>query len=151
MREWSPLLEIQTTPNGRTQIKILNATTIHAKILSGDKFRPNPKLETSKSTLAATLILPATQEYHKLPKHTTLQSQIIHATWHEYIALDFLPTTKTTNFETITTHPSLKRVKATHKEDTFMIPSETISTTYDVLEVQGHIHLNIQTTYLVTE
>jgi hypothetical protein len=32
-----------------------------------------------------------------------------------------------------------------------MTPSETINTTYDVLEIQDHIHLYNQTTYLITQ
>ena len=44
-----------------------------------------------------------------------------------------------------------KRRRATHQEDTYMTPNETMHTTYDVLEIQDHRHLNNQTSYLVTE
>jgi hypothetical protein len=98
VRDWSKLVEKQTTPNVSAQIQILHATTVDAKLRSGDKSQPNPKLKTTLSTLAATLALPTSHEHHKLPKNSTSQTQIIHATWHEHIALNNLPTTKTSNF-----------------------------------------------------
>jgi hypothetical protein len=64
---------------------------------------------------------------------------------------------KASNYETITTHPSLERVankrqKATHHTYTYKTnKSETIYTPYDVLEVQDHRHINNHTTHLVTQ
>jgi hypothetical protein len=103
------------------------------------------------STLGATLALPAAHEHRKLPKDTIAKIQVYHATWERYIDLEYLPTTKPSNYETITTHPSMgrggsKRQQATHSDDTYMTPSETIHTTYDVLIIQDHGQLTNQTT-----
>jgi hypothetical protein len=108
------------------------------------------------STLATTLTLPATQEHTKLPKPITTTTQAIHETWYKFINQENLPTTKTTNYEIITTHTSFKRSvskrrKATHQEHTYTRPSETMHTTYNVLEIQDHGNLHNQTTYLVTQ
>jgi len=129
---------------------------VHAKLHSGDKPRPHPNLNMALSTLATTLTLPASQEHTKLPKPTTKTTQTIHETWHKFINQVNLPTTKASNYETITTHTSVKRSiskrrKATHQEHTYMAPSENIHTTYDVLEIQDHRYLQNQTTYLVTQ
>ena len=156
MSDWTKVLETQTTSSGHTQLLILNATTVLAKLQSGDKPRPQPNLDMALLTLATTLMLPASQEHTKLPKPTTATTQTIHETWHKFINQENLPTTKASNYETITTHISAwrsisKRRKETHQEHTYTTPSETINTTYDVLEIQDHRQLHNQTTYLVTQ
>jgi hypothetical protein len=156
VRDLTPLLEKRKTLQGQTQTYILNAASIHAKLHSGDKTRPTSSLETTISTLRATLALPTAHEHRKLPKDTTSQTHVIHATWERYFDYENIPKTKPPNYETITTHPSvgrgaIKRHQATHIEDTYMTPIENIHTTYDILEIQDHGQLNTQTTYLVTQ
>ena len=141
------ILETITTPAWQTQLQILNVTAVHAKLHSGDKSRPHPTLDTAISTLAATLISPASQEHIKLPKPTTTTSQIIHETWHKYTNEENLPTITASNYETITTHITVGRStsklrRATHQEHTYMTPSETINISYAVLEIQDHRHLH---------
>jgi hypothetical protein len=154
--DWTKILESRTTSSGQTQLQIFNVTTIHAKLHSGDKPRPHPKLDMALSILAARPILPASHEHTKLPKPTTTNTQTIHYTWHKYINQENLPTTKASNYETITTHTGVgrsisKRRRATRQDHTYTTPSETIKTTYDVLEIQDHRRLHSQTTYLITQ
>jgi len=107
VREWTPLLEKRTTPKRQTHIYILNATSINAEIHE-DKTRRTIKLETTLSTIEATLLrLPASYKHRKLPKEKTSQTQAIHATWHIHIDHEYIPKTKPFNNETITTHPSI--------------------------------------------
>jgi hypothetical protein len=108
------------------------------------------------STLRTTLTLPSNQEHRKLPKTTTNKTEEIHTSWLQYIDHKALPLAKSTTYETITTHISLergtnKKQGATHTGDTYMTPSETILTPYDVIEIQDHRHINNQTTYLVSQ
>ena len=154
--DWTLLFEKRTTPHGRPQIYILNVAAVHAKLHNGDKIRSTTKLDKAISTLAATLALPSSHALLKLPKDTTTQTQIILATWHNCIDHDSLPATKPSSYETVTTHPSLKRGitkirRARHQEYTCMTPVETIHTTYDVLEIHYHEQLNNQTSYLVIQ
>jgi hypothetical protein len=155
MSDWTKILETRTTPTRQTQILIINVTATHAKPHSGDNPRLRHRLDTFLSTLAATLTLLAYQEHKKLPKYT-IPTQIIHATWYMYINQENLPHIKNSNYDTITTHPSMgrgttKRRRATHQEHTYMTPSESINTPYDILEIQDHRYLNNQTTYMVTQ
>jgi hypothetical protein len=99
VRECTRILEKRTTPKGLTHIYILNATTIHAKLHCGDKTRPSNSLETTLPNLKATLALSADHEHRKLPKHTTIHTQVIHTSWHKYIEPESLPTSKHTNYE----------------------------------------------------
>ena len=150
----STITRQRTTPEGRTHIYIINVTLIHSKLHSGDKPRPDNILETSLSTLKATLALPTDHEHRKLPKDTTTQTQVVHTSWHKNTDHESLSITKHSNYETITTHISLKRgsnkiQEATYNEDTYTIPSETIHTPC-VLEIQCHKHLSNQATYLLT-
>jgi hypothetical protein len=129
---------------------------VYAKLHSRDNTRPRTALETTLSTLRATLALQAAHKHCKLSKNTTTQTNIIHATWEKYIEHESLPTTKPTNYETITTHPNLgrdatKRQQATHHDDIYMTPSKLIHTTYDDLEIRDNSRLNNRTTYLVTK
>jgi hypothetical protein len=43
--DWTPILEKQTTLEGRTDIYILTAKAMHAKLQRGDKQRPKNNLE----------------------------------------------------------------------------------------------------------
>jgi hypothetical protein len=86
----------------------------------------------------------------------TTPTHIIHETCHKYINQENRPIIKDSNYDTITTHPSVgrspsKRFRATHQEHTYMTPTETINQKYDVLEIQNHKHLYNQTTYLGTQ
>jgi hypothetical protein len=133
VRDRKPILEKQTSPAGSTHIYILNATTIHAKLHSGDKQRPNNNLELALSTLKATLTLPASHENGKLLKATTTRPQIIHTSWHQYIDHEGIPTTNSSSYETITTHIYLDRGLIKHKKRhsnriSNMTPSEIIHT-----------------------
>jgi hypothetical protein len=108
------------------------------------------------STLRTTLTLPSNQEHRKLPKPTTNKTQQIHTSWLQYINYEALPLAKPTKYETITTHTSLergttKKQGATRTGDTYITPSETIITPYDVIELKDHRHLNNQTTYMVSQ
>jgi hypothetical protein len=154
--DWTLVLEKQTTSARHIEIHILNKKAINAKLKSRDHHRINNKLDLAISTLRTTIILPTTQEHRKLPKPTTHKTPKIHTSWLQYINQEALPLGKHTTYETITTHISLKRrttkkQRATHTEDTYTTPSDTIHTPYDVIEIQDHIHLNNQTTYLVTQ
>ena len=67
----------------------------------------------------------------------------MHTSWLQYINHEALPLGKHTTYETITTHISLergthKKQGATHREDTYMTPRDTIHTPYDVIEIQDH-------------
>jgi hypothetical protein len=155
VRDWTPIQEREKTER-HTDTYILNAKAIHAKLQSGDQQRPNDNLELSLSTFIATLKLPTSHEHRKLPKATTTRSKNIHTSRLHYIDHEALPTTKPTIYETFTTHKSLGRgltyiQEATHKEDTYVKPSETIYTSYDVIGIQDHTHLHNQTTYIVIQ
>ena len=76
-------------------------------IADGDKTRPTANLETMISTLRATLALPAAHENRKLPKDTTTQTQVIHATWERYI-----------DYENIPNHHTAKRGEMCHQKTT---------------------------------
>jgi len=154
--DWTPILEKHTTSSGRTELHILNTKAIHAKLRSGDQHRITNNLDLALSTLRTTLILPTTQEHIKHPKITTHKTQQIHTSWLQFIKHEALPLDKHTTYETITSDISLerrthKKQGATHKEDTYMTPCDTIHTPYDVIEIQDHRHLNNQSTYLVTQ
>jgi hypothetical protein len=114
--DWTPILEKQTTPAGHTEVYILNAKAIHAKLNSGDHQRINNNLELAQSTLRTTLILPTSQEHRKLPKLTTHKSHKIHISWLQYIIHEALPNNKPTTYETITSHISLERVTTKNKK-----------------------------------
>jgi hypothetical protein len=152
----SPILEIHTTPARHTEVHILTTKAMHANLRSGDQHRINNNLELAMSTLRTTLTLPTNQEHRKLPKPTTYKAQKIHPSWLQCINHEALPLAKPTTYETITSHISLERGATkkqgdTYTEDTYMTPSETILTPYDVIEIQDHRHLNNQTTYLVSK
>jgi hypothetical protein len=154
--EWTPTLEKQTTSAGHIDVYILNAKATQAKQKSGDRQRTNNSLELALSTLKTTLILPTSQEHRKLPKPITRKSHKIHTSRLQYLNHNALPNSKHTIYETITSHISLergttKKQEATYKEDTYMTPSGTINSPYDVLATQDHRHLNNQITYLVTQ
>jgi hypothetical protein len=129
---------------------------IHAKLTRGDQYLINNNLELTLSTLSTTHILPTTQEHRKLPKNHNTQNPKIHTSWLQYINHEALLLGKHTTYETITSNISLergttKRQGATYTRGTYMTPSDTIHTPYDLIEIQDHRHVNIKTTYLVTE
>ncbi len=147
----TPILEKCTTPTGHTEVHILNT-----KLKSGDQKQISGNLEVALSTLRTTLILPTTQEHRKLPKTTTYKTKKIHTTWLRCINPETLLLCKQSTYESITSHISTgrgmhKRQRATHIGDTYMTPSDTIFTQYDVIEIQDHKHLNNHTTYLVSQ
>jgi len=154
--DWTPNLEKQTTSAGHTKVHILNTKAMHAKLRSGNQYRITNNLKLAMSTLRTTLTLPTNQEHRKLPKPTTYKTQKINPSWLQYINREALPLAKHTTSETITSHISLEKGKtkkqgAANTGATYMTPSETILTPYDVIEIQDHIHLTNQTTYLVSE
>ena len=80
----------------------------------------------------------------------------MHPTWPPYINQEALPFARQSTYDTITSHISMDRGTTrkrgvTHTGDTYVTPSDTILTPYDVIQMQDHIHLNSQTTYLVTQ
>jgi hypothetical protein len=154
--DWTPIQGKHTTPARHTQVHILNTKAMLANFRSGDQHRISNNMKLAMSTLRTTITPPSNQEHRKLPKPTTNKTQQIHTQWPQYINHEALPLAKPTTYETITTHISLergttKKQGATHAGDTYMTPSETILTSYDVIEIQDHIHLNNQTTYLVSQ
>jgi hypothetical protein len=153
--DWTSILEKHTTSAGHTEVHILNTKAMHAILRSGDQHRISNNLELAMSTLRTTLTPPTTQKHRKLPKPTTNKTQQIHPSLLEYISQEAISLAKHTTYETITSHISLergmtKKQGATYKGDTYMTPSETILTPYDVIGIQDDRHLNNQTTYLVS-
>ena len=71
----------------------------------------------------------------------------MHPSWLQYINHEALPLAKHITYETITSYISLergttKKQGATYSGDTYMTPSETILTPYNVIGIQDHGHLN---------
>ena len=148
------LHEKQLATDKQTYTHIVSVEVIYAKVHSGDKTRPHNNLETKLSTFKVILIL-SYHERRKLPK-----TQHTHA-WHTRILAPIHsprkpPDNKTSNYATITTHPSLGRwaskgYKTTCLTNTYLTPSENMYILYDALEIQDHRHINNQTACLVTQ
>ena len=100
VKDWTPQLEKWITTDGQTLIFILNTEAISASIRNGDKPRPPNNLDTTLSTLKATLSLLANHEHRKLPKDTTTHTQAIHESWHQYIGCEIISSKK---------HPTVKQ------------------------------------------
>jgi len=126
-----------------------------ARLPNGDKPGPKTSLRTSIDTLRATLFLPSSTDFRKLPSDATPLLTTIHASWKQFITPHNLPPHTIKSYANLmkATIPNATTNKrpATHIPDTLPPPGTTNPAPIHIMEVNDHETLLLITIYHVNQ
>jgi hypothetical protein len=155
LHNWDSLLKIQRHANEDYTLHIQPTSVIMVRLPNGDKPGPKTSLRTSLDTLRATLLLPTSTEFRKLPSDTTLLLTTMHASWRQFTTPDNLPP-HTTNFYPNLMKPSIPTAytnsgPATHISDALPTLDATNPAPLHIMEINDHRTLLHKTIYHVNQ
>ena len=152
---WKQILH--KSVDGHTpQLFIQRPEALHALLPSGDNRKPTQSLHTALHTLREILLTPTNTERRTLPNSTHTHTTQIHFSWIPHLPVDDIPILPTPGYTNITSHNSRHRGRPhiptdslTHEH--YLVPSDTLDTPFDILEITSQRTIIHQTTYLVSQ